>query len=453
MSLQIKSVEITNIKGIEHLKFEVGTLTVIRGANGTGKSSVLDAISAVFEGGHSPDLISSGKDRGFVLITLTNGTTILKTITEKRSTVDIITADGLKVPKPAAFLERLATGFSFDPIAFLNADPKKRAQFLLEAMPIVFARDEVGKITGNPPSKDLDMDGFAQLRTAIYDKRRDANVLQRDIGATVQNLQQALPADDKEDWPGKVRELQQRVANLKAELSTAVDAVQSQQWQLTNEKKSIRDAALAAADTTLRDAVRAAEKAYADAEKAARSEYDAAIKEINAAAADAEKKQTAEINAEVVTASSELATAEERAQAQRKADGIRSQIADYSKRLEGKLMESLQLDAQLKALDELKMAKLSESAIPGVEVVDGQVFVDGLNFDTQVNRARQITTAFQVVALAAGELGFMVCDNAESLVGTTWEEFCEAARGSGFQVLASRAEPGQPLTVEGQKGQ
>lgn len=448
MVATIQSVEISNIKGIADLKFGVGTLTVIRGDNGTGKSSILDAISAVFEGGHSPDLITRGKDKGVIRITLNNGTTITKTITEKRSVVDILTGDGLKVPKPAAFLEKLASGFGFDPVAFLNADPKKRAQFLLDAMPITFSAEEIGKITGNALPRSLDMDGFAQLRQAIYDRRRDCNVMLRDIGATVETLQSALPADDKEDWPGKVREIQQRVANLKAELGTAVDAVQSQRRELTAEKRAAYEAASAAANTACNEAIRAAEKVRDAAIGVARAALNAAVEEINQAAADAEKQQTAEINAEVITATSELAIAEERAQAQRKADGVRSQLADYTKRLEGKQFESCKLDAQLKSLDELKLDKLANSAIPGVEVVNGQIFVDGLNFDTQVNTARQMVTAFQVCALAAGDLGFMVCDGAEAIVGQTWEEFKAAAEGSGFQVIVSRAEAGAPLTVE-----
>ena len=52
--LRIESVEIKNIKGIASATFGLGTLTVIRGANGTGKTSILDSIATIFDGGHDP---------------------------------------------------------------------------------------------------------------------------------------------------------------------------------------------------------------------------------------------------------------------------------------------------------------------------------------------------------------------------------------------------------------
>ena len=96
---------------------------------------------------------------------------------------------------------------------------------------------------------------------------------------------------------------------------------------------------------------------------------------------------------------------------------------------------------------------LAESSIPGVDIhEDGSITVDGVPID-QLNTQRQYFTAFQVASLKQGDLGFMVCDRVESIVGQEWEEFRQAAADSGFQVLVARSEANEPLTIEvdGQK--
>ena len=412
--LRIESVEIKNIKGIASATFGLGTLTVIRGANGTGKTSILDSIATIFDGGHDPELLRKGAVRGHVQITLSNGTTIKKSVTEKASTLDITTGDGLKVTKPATFVQQLATGFAYDPIAFLEADSKKRAQFLLEAMPIEFLPKEIEAITGTAPARPVDIDGFAQIRQAVYDKRRDANVVQRDIGATLTTLRESLPPGDEQDWPAIVQGWRTAQADLRARLN----------------------------------ALQVAIKTEADAQRAeAKAAYETELRKIEAKAATALSEQTAETQAELQTVASELATAEAALDAQRRAANLRTQIADYSKRLDGKLMESMRLDEQLKALDELKTAKLSEAAIPGVEVVNGKILVDGIPLD-QLNTQRQYELAFQICTLKCGELGFLICDRIESLVGVNWEDFKAAAAESGFQIILARAEAGEGLCLE-----
>ena len=445
--MRIASVEISNIKGIKSASFPLGSVTVIRGANGTGKTSIVDAISAVFAGGHDPDLIRLGADKARVALTLDDGTVIAKTITHKNSTLDITTAQGLKVTKPAAWVAQLASGFQFDPIAFLEADSKKRTQFLLEAMPIKFTPAELKAITGTEFARPVGLDEFAALRQGIYDKRRDANVAKREVDATLSTLRENLPEGDDQDWPGIVAAHRQKQADLRAELKSVTDIIASQARERKAALSAQYDSVVSQAKAACAEAIRQAEAARDAAINEALAVIHRESAAVDAEAQAAQAEQTAEINAELVTVSGELATAEERQRAQAKADGLRQQIKDFSKRAEGKLFESLQCDAQLKSLDELKVAKLSESGIPGVEIVDGEIRVDGIPLDS-LNTQRQYVVAFQVATLKSGELGFLVCDRAESLVGADWEAFKEAAAESGYQVLFARAEAGEPLALD-----
>lgn len=434
--MKIASVEITNIKGIERAEFPLGSFTVISGRNASGKSSIQDAIAAVFEGGHDPSLIRLGTEKGVVILTLDNGTRIRKVITPKNSTLDIVTEDGLKVSKPAAFVEKLATGFAYDPIAFLHADEKKRLQFLLEAMPIEFLPDEVSAITGKPMSKALGIEELNQLRQGIYDQRRNVNVEMKELDGSIASMSKALPPSDGEDWPAKVAALSER----KTKLTVEIEKVRG------NLKAELSDA-IAEHDRARGAAISQAQEIYTAAVKAAENAFQSAKDELAALAKQAEDEQLAEINAELQTVAGELATAKQKQREQDRSIEAREQIKRFQDRSFEKQRIVNQLTAQLEKLDELKKRVLSDAAIPGVEIVNGKIMVGGVELD-QLNTQAQYFLAFQIASLKQGDLGFMVCDNTEAIVGDEWNEFKAAAAECGFQVLVARAEPDKPLTIE-----
>ena len=64
-----------------------------------------------------------------------------------------------------------------------------------------------------------------------------------------------------------------------------------------------------------------------------------------------------------------------------------------------------------------------------------------------VNLATRISLAFQIAALKAGQLPFMVLDEAENMDSATWESFKAAAVASGFQCLVARVSDG-PLNIQ-----
>ena len=434
--LRIDSVSIENLKGIERAEFPLGSLTVIKGANGTGKSSILDALGCVFEGGFDPSLIRIGTEKASVKLTLSDGTTVAKTITPKGATLSITTADGLKVPKPAAFVERLASGFSFDPISFLQADAKKRTQFLLEAMPIEFSPAEVGAITGKAPARALDLDGLAQLRAGIYENRRDLNVEAKELDGSIAGFIKSMPLMGSEDWPA----IADKLAAKKTEITAALATLQA------DIKNSLQDAIQSEAEKRVA-AVDAAKAIYDAAVQAANAAYEAAVSELNKLASEAASEEVSALQAELQTVAAEHATAEERRRQQDQSLAMRKQIDALDDKRKVKLTASDKLSAQIKALDDLRKDKLADAAIPGIEIVDGEILVNGIPLDNLNTQARYFT-AFQIAALKGGELGFMVVDNLEAIVGDEWDDFQAAAVGSGYQVLGARAVEHTALSLE-----
>jgi DNA repair exonuclease SbcCD ATPase subunit len=420
---RIQSVSITNIKQIVSAHFDVGTLTVLQGDNGTGKTSILAALTAVFDGGHNPRLLRDETHTGEVKITLSDGITIRKRITQKTSDLSVTTADGSVVPRPATFVQRLASGFAFDPLKFLEADKKKRAQFLLEAMPIIFEPDEVEAAGGGRPAQVLNIETFGHYYNGLYERRRELNVAFRELEGAEQTMRKSLPDDDGVDHRARANELR------------------TEQARVTTERNQLQQLIKAQADGALSDLTLAMERELADI----RAKYDTEAQKVIADAVEAERQQTSALNAQLQQLASDLSAADTKAKEQERISGTKASLADMEQRLKGKGLEVIAADEKLKALDALKRQKLANAAIPGIEIRDGEIYVDGFALDEQ-NTQRQYFVAFQIAALGAGELGFMVCDRSESIVGKQWGIFQQAAKESGFQVIAARSEP-EPLAV------
>lgn len=444
--MRIKQVQIQNIKGIEKLSFEPGTLTVVVGDNGTGKTSILSAIRAVFEGGHDPDLIRQGQESGSVTLTLDDGTVIRTKITPAKTSRDITTGDGLKVPKVAAFLETLAKGFQMDPLAFLDADPKRRAQYLIEAMPLSFTPEEIQSATGRQIVRPLDLDGITALRESIYDERRALNAVVRDLDGVVANLKAGLGDDIDGDWSQIADELATKQASARADLARVESDV-------TRDANAARESAQSGFETAKTLAMREYQEAVAKAKSTmdaalanAQGVRDTLLAEVAEGEREAIREQTAELQAQLQQISAELMQAQERRDSQRRLSSVKAELDKANNRRADRIRESDGLTLALEGLDKLKAEKLAESPIPDVTVENGRILVGGLPLD-ELNTQKQYFIAFQLAGLQQGKLPFMICDRAESMVGAQWEDFQSAASESGYQVICARAEAGEELRI------
>ena len=421
--MKIRAIEITNILGTEHVRFAPGSLTVIQGHNGSGKSSIIDALMAVFEGGHDPGLLRRGAKKGQIVLTLDDGTTITKTVTAKGSTVEILDPAGHIVPAPQKFVNQLAEALRVDPARLLLAKPKDLLAVLLEVMPIAFDPDEVMQACGGRPvpNKTLDLDGLAILRKQLYEERAVANKAARDAEGTVTSLRRTLPEQDEKDWGAEAE-------SVRAELAAAVKLVADTQVEIERALGIKQREISAEIDRKMRDLE--AERTRRVNE--GREKAFAMIEALNLDAAlhlDALKARAA--------------TATERASAQQRAAGVRESIKTFDAKIRESNIAADRLSEAIEALDKLKAAKLESLPIPGLEVSEGRAYLDGVPWE-HVNTARQVETAFQIWDLWAAP--FAVLDDAEHFDPATWEAFMAYCLASGRQVIAARVDPG-PLKI------
>ena len=106
-------------------------VVVLGGRNGQGKSSVLDALSWVFQGkGAMPDMpIRQGTNKA-VILAQTQDYIVERRITPGGNTVTVKAADGSRITSPQQVLDSLYSDIAFDPLSFIRGKVKDQVAML-----------------------------------------------------------------------------------------------------------------------------------------------------------------------------------------------------------------------------------------------------------------------------------------------------------------------------------
>ncbi len=428
--MQIARVKISNILGIQELEFTPEGFTEISGPNGAGKTSVLEAIKAALQGGHDATLLRKGSDKGEVVLVLDDGTQIRKRVTEKSSPLEV-QQQGSKVGRPTDVLKTLTDMLSVNPVDFLRARKADRVKVLLETMPIVADPVRLEEMSGIPVHFEEGTHGLAVIeavRKQVYDDRTGTNRAVKEKDNTINQLKLAMP-----EAPGGVEGSEDE---LRAQVDEATTARDSELERIRAKLDGIKTE-----NQQKIDAIRADVQARIDAIKA---EGLAQVEAIQTAERDIEGKaatqreRTIQKHTDTVAPLNQALTS---IRTNREAHAKREQALATIEQMEKELVD-LQKDAdsQTQALADIEAYKtelLSSLPIPGLEVIDGEVFRAGVPFD-RLNTAQQVDIAVEIAKLRAGDLGVICVDGLELLDPNAFAEFRERALESNLQLFVSR---------------
>jgi len=441
MTRRLKSVEIKNVKGIESLTFSTGAVTVLRGRNGAGKSSAIDALVSVFEGGHDPALIRTGAKEGSITLILDDGVTIKKTIKPERSVLEVRTADKGKVSAEATYVKKLASGLKFNPAAFISISGKERAAELSKVMPVQFNGKEVNAAANEAILSEgevIDQQRFTQIRDGRYASRTDVRREQEAAEGFIIETEKSLPTGTSASWQGVVEMLRIQVGEAKAGLEREIAEIDRMASQVVDGLREERDTQARKLEQEYRAALLAVETKFRD-------EYERVMLGVNVRVTEFREASAAQLE----DLSTSLGQAEQSLADQNRVEGQRAQLEKMRESAQKLQKRWVQLDGAVKGLDKLKSEKLATLPIPGLEVrLDDrnmpEVFVEGTPWP-HVNKSMQCKIAITIAAQALGELPLMVLDEAEVLDDDSMKLLTEAAKDLGLQVIMARVESGAEL--------
>jgi DNA repair exonuclease SbcCD ATPase subunit len=428
--MHIEHIKISNILGVQDLEFSPSGFTEISGRNGSGKTSVLEAIKATIKGGHDATLLRKGADKGEVVFVLDDGTSIKRRVGPSTSTTDV-TRDGKKVPRPQEAIQALTDMLSVNPVDFLRAAKKDRVRVLLEAMPIELDAAKLTAIAGLEVSAQHGLHALHVIETVakqVYDLRTGSNRAIKEKEATINQLRQAIPAAPA-GLDGDENALSAKLTEIDAAKQAEMDRIATKLVGIRNDAQAQIDAIRAKAQADI-DAIKAKGQEDADAVKATLSATELA-------AATQRERSTQRFADERAPVAQQLAMIREN----RDLHARRAQTLDTIDILSTELTElqeeSAGHTAALEGIAQYKSDLLANLPIPGVEVKDGEIFRDGVPLD-RLNTAQQVDVAVEVAKLRAGGLGVICVDGIELLDTGAYEAFRDRALESGLQMFVSK---------------
>ena len=426
--LKVHGLTIRHVMGIEEMEIAPGAVTLIEGCNGSGKSSVVEAIRSVLGRGHDATLVRKGSEKAEVVLILDNGMEIRREVDATGGTRVVATHPEMgRIAQPAGWLRGMVDGM-WSPIELLRtANAKQRVQMLLEAMPLPVTPElatKVEKIIGHPPdaiTTDHALEAIGQVRQSLYSQRTGANRVKKQSTAYADELEATLPAGAAAD----------------TDLGQAIQEKEALEADLHRKLTAAR-----AADGSVRDVE---EREYRHALEVAEERYRDAIAFQASAHAAAESAIQDDMREKIVGAAAEVSKASEQARTADLRSHTLATITDHRDQAASADKESKGVTASIRKLDALKATIAKTLPIVGVTVEDGDVAVDGVPWP-RVNRARRVQVAVGIARLRAGKIPLIVIDGAENLDAEHLDAVTAECREHGLQAILTRVTEG-PLTV------
>ena len=221
--VRLSSTNYKRLKAVEIQPDPDGSLVIVAGRNGQGKSSVLDSITAALGGVNSkttPKPIRDGEDRAEIVLE-TEELVVTRRFTPSGSTLTVKSTDGATFNKGQARLDDLLGKLSLDPLEFTQLSDRDQLAALLDLV----------ELTEDIPSLDAE-------RNRLYSERTDIGRRGKAIGDV--SVDDSLPTNEASasELIAKIRDaheanraiddaeaqrvrLAQRVAELESELKLA----------------------------------------------------------------------------------------------------------------------------------------------------------------------------------------------------------------------------------------
>lgn len=427
--MKITRITISNFLKLKDVDFNPSHTNIIVGRNKMGKTSILKAIRAAFDGKVDESSIRIGEGKAEITLEL-DALNIKRTLTSKGSYLDISNKEGMKMPAPQRYLDGLIGSFSFNPVAFFDLKSSERKKYLLNAIKLTITQDELATYTGEKLA-GLDYEAHAlevveQARKWYYDKRTGANSEVTKLEKSLQSLTESIPEgfDPKsvsEEQITKMREAIQtdkmtkqkhadhlkHIATLQSQEKDLLEQIVSLQDKLANTQNAIATAVGATFDYSDDMVLASAEEALAKLEGQREVAFTV--------------KRAEEVRGELTGA---MATAD-------KLDGV-------VKKLTKEVPEDLIAKAKL--------------PVEGLTIAGDDILIGGVNLDN-LSSSEQLKFGLQVVRALNGDFRVVCIDGIESLDGDTFTAFLKEIEGDDYQYFVTRVDGNSPHSIVVEDGE
>lgn len=224
--MKISKLNIRELFGITEYEYD-GKSIELQGANGVGKTSVLDAIKyALTNKSERKYIVKYGASEGEVLIETDTGLRIDRKARTSQADYKSVKQSGREVGSPETFLRDIFTPLQLNPVEFMSMTEKEQNAIILDMIEYPWNMDKIREWFGEIPSwvnydqnilcilNDIQSENGEYFKT-----RQDINRNIRNKRAFVEDIAASIPAHyDADKWEAaNTGEIYQKIERLRKE--------------------------------------------------------------------------------------------------------------------------------------------------------------------------------------------------------------------------------------------
>ncbi|HKI83214.1 MAG TPA: AAA family ATPase [Candidatus Krumholzibacteria bacterium] len=405
--MRVTRLAVHNVKRIKDVEIVPdGSLVIIGGKNGQGKSTGLDSIVYAIGGERNiPTVpIRNGKSKAFIVLE-TEELVIKRTFTRAGSYLKVVDRNGVEVPSPQTALDKLYSAYTFDPLAFTRMKSKEQVKVLAELV-------------------GVDLEESEARRTDAFNDRRDLNRDIKKLEATLVDFPHYLEVPDEPIDLDALHAEQRR-----REINNAENRKREDELKRTQESFEQANTEIAQLEQLLEQ-----KKAHRDKLKERGSLLWAQVQEQK----DEDVDELTERIVEAADVNRRIESNEKRAKLETECGAL--------------MLQADELTAQLKTIDEERALAISKANMPvaGLAFDEESVLFGGVPFD-QCSSAEQLRVSVAMGIALNPELRVMLIHDGSLLDEDSQRMIEEMAKAADFQIWIEKVgNVGHFILVDGQ---
>lgn len=468
-------ISIKNLFGIKERQLD-GKSVEITGTNGSGKSSIIDAIRYALTNNSNRDyIVRSGETEGEILIETDTGLSIDRKKRTTQADYKSIKEGGKDVPKPESFLQQIFTPMQLNPVAFTQMTRQEQNRTILDLIEFEWDLNWIKEKFGEIPQGVNYEQNILQVLNDIQAEKgqyfQDRQDLNRDIRtkkAFIEDIAKDIPVNyDAKKWESydlgvKYKELQaitasnseiqraktfkdsydNKVRGYEAEMQIAISteekAIASEKENLTKSIERMKAEIIAAEDK-----LKGLASKLEDKKKIAISEYETKVAKLDGDVQIA-NKYADKIPTDTTALNDEINTAEQ----MKKHLNEYNRMVNMQSELDTLTTKSEELTRKIELARELPSQILKTATIPvkGLTVENGIPLINGLPI-SNLSEGEQLDLCVDVAISKPNALQIILIDGAEKLSDANRLKLYAKCKEKGLQFIATRTTNDSELEV------
>lgn len=469
--MKTTKIKIKNLFGIKEAELD-GRSVELTGSNGTGKTSVIDAIKyALTNDSDREYIIRQGAEEGEIIVETDTGLSINRRKRTNKADYKSIKEGNNDVASPESMLRALFTPLQLDPVKFIQMDKKEQNRTILDLIEfdwdLNWIKEQFGEIPldVNYQQNILQVLNDIQSEKGYYFRaRQDVNRDIRNKKAFISEIAETIPEHyDAEKWESyDLGSVYKRIEKAK-EINSRIERARLFKDSYDNKIRGF-EAEKELFLSAEKDRIAKERESLTTSIERMKAEIESAKKELSgldSKLADKEKIAEAEFKEKIAKLDSDIKVADEyigREPIDVSADQAEVAVAEEMKKHLNEYNRMMRMRKDVKLLqseadsltDKIELARdlpgiiLEQAKLPidGLTIEDGIPMINGLPI-SNLSEGEKLNLCVDVTLSKPNHLQIILIDGTEKLSDENRQKLYDKCKSKGLQFIATRTTNGE----------